>query len=36
MKPRTFKITILFSFLLFIFGGLILVELVESKVSSNT
>jgi hypothetical protein len=35
MKLRTFKITILFSFLLFIFGGLMIVELVESKVSSN-
>lgn len=35
MKPRTLKLTILFSFLLFIFGGLILVELIESKVSSN-
>ena len=36
MKPRTIKLTILFSFLLFIFGGLILVELIEGKVSSNT
>ena len=31
MKPRTFKLTILFSFLLFIFGGLILVELLRAK-----
>lgn len=35
MKPRTLKLTILFSFLLFIFGGLILVELIENEVSAN-
>lgn len=35
MKPRTLKLMILFSFLLFTFGGLILVELLESKVSAN-
>ncbi|HKY05188.1 MAG TPA: hypothetical protein VJQ56_09880, partial [Blastocatellia bacterium] len=35
MKPRTIKLAILFSFLLFIFGGVILVDLLESQVSAN-
>ncbi len=35
MKPRTVKLAILFSFLLFISGGVILVDLLESRVSAN-